>query len=81
MCREVLGSQAHAREMAGLTLTDFIFLRLETDGLDSEVDQFIQAARKKNRKIVAITFSSMPVGEEGVLRPSPPCPSSLLPPS
>jgi len=68
VCPAVLGGQAHAREMAGLTLTDFVFLRQETDGLDSEVDQFIGAAREKGRKIVVVTFSSMPVGEQGVLR-------------
>ncbi|CAE8726268.1 unnamed protein product [Polarella glacialis] len=52
----------------GLTFTDFIFLRLQEDDLDAEVQAFILHARAACRKIVAISFSSMPVGERRVLQ-------------
>jgi len=50
-----------------LTLTDFIFLRLGSDELDSQVLDFLAAARTAERQILAMTFSSMPVGEKKML--------------
>jgi len=51
----------------GLSLTDFIFLRLGTDRLDDEVQGFVKTARSERRQVVAMTFSSMPVGERVML--------------
>lgn len=60
-------SQAEELERSGFTLTDFIFLRLGTDELDPVIEGFINEARSVGRRIVGITFSSMPVGERRLL--------------
>ncbi|CAE8639861.1 unnamed protein product [Polarella glacialis] len=62
-----LGAQAQQLESEGMTLTDFIFLRLGTDSLDAELSDFILQARRDRRRVVAMTFSSMPVGEGKML--------------
>jgi hypothetical protein len=65
---KVLGEQVQEDvQRAGLTLTDFIFLRLGSDELDSQVLDFLTAARTAGRQILAMTFSSMPVGEKKML--------------
>ena len=47
--------------------TDFIFLRTSKDTLDQELDSFIHQAQRSGRRIVLMTFSSMPVGERTIL--------------
>ncbi|CAJ1353935.1 unnamed protein product [Effrenium voratum] len=49
------------------SFTDFIYLRTSADTLDNEVDSFVQQAIRQGRRIVLITFSSMPVGERTIL--------------
>eukprot|EP00930_Biecheleria_cincta_P044248 TRINITY_DN30376_c0_g1_i1.p1 TRINITY_DN30376_c0_g1~~TRINITY_DN30376_c0_g1_i1.p1 ORF type:complete len:958 (-),score=122.45 TRINITY_DN30376_c0_g1_i1:47-2872(-) len=51
----------------GFELTDFIFLRKPQDKLPSRIKDFIDRNKAKKRKIVAIAFSSMPVGENQIL--------------
>lgn len=63
----VLGGEAEKMKEMGMTLTDFIFLRLNAEVLDPETASFIENARQNHRKIVAMTFSSMPVGERRML--------------
>jgi len=50
-----------------MTLTDFIFLRRDSETLDAETAAFVRHARKQRRPVVAMTFSSMPVGERKML--------------
>lgn len=70
--RLVLGAHAKLLEDAGHTLTDFIYLRMGEQGKqgkkDPEVDEFIQHARRQHRRVIAMTFSSMPVGGAKMLR-------------
>lgn len=65
----VLGEHraASMRNDHGVTLTDFIFLRREDTSLDERVERFISAARMSERLVVAMTMSSMPVGERQIL--------------
>ncbi|CAJ1351886.1 unnamed protein product, partial [Effrenium voratum] len=63
----VLGEQVQSLERKGMTLTDFIFLRQNTSQLDDEVSRFIQHAKSEGRQVLAMTFSSMPVGERLML--------------
>eukprot|EP00746_Dinoflagellata_sp_MGD_P120606 gnl/MRDRNA2_/MRDRNA2_56069_c0_seq1.p1 gnl/MRDRNA2_/MRDRNA2_56069_c0~~gnl/MRDRNA2_/MRDRNA2_56069_c0_seq1.p1 ORF type:complete len:470 (+),score=77.77 gnl/MRDRNA2_/MRDRNA2_56069_c0_seq1:24-1412(+) len=62
---EVARLQEHAPT---LILTDFIFLRLKEESLPKHMEDFIQKARNQRRKIVALAFSSMPVGEIKILK-------------
>jgi len=73
--------QAAELESSGYTLTDFIFLRLGTDTLDASVRDFIGKARAAGRRIVAITFSSMPVGERRLLEIGIEISTKCVPPS
>lgn len=62
-----------AAQMKGVTLTDFIFLRVERQAVEvqeqfKEIDDFIAQARQARRPVVCITFSSMPVGERLMLK-------------
>ncbi|CAK9007421.1 unnamed protein product [Durusdinium trenchii] len=41
--------------------TDFIFLRTEQDTLDEPISKFLAQAARAGRRVVLITFSSMPV--------------------
>lgn len=64
----VLGEHAQTLRDQNMTPTDFIFLRQEhEEGLDDECSNFIQHSRDNGRQVVAITFSSMPVGERKIL--------------
>ncbi|CAK9007386.1 unnamed protein product [Durusdinium trenchii] len=47
--------------------TDFIFLRTEQDTLDEPISKFLAQAARAGRRVVLITFSSMPVGERTIL--------------
>lgn len=47
-----------------LVFTKFIFLNLSDDAIDKEVQAFIDKAKRDNRKVGLMTFSSMPVGEQ-----------------
>lgn len=58
-----------ASYLPGLTFTDFIFLRMgAADKLDDEIGGFVSRAKAVGRPIVLITFSSMPVGEQKLLK-------------
>lgn len=61
-------TQARGLEEKGMTLTDFIFLRQKEPTIDAEVTDFIQHAKSQNRKVIAMTFSSMPVGLRRILK-------------
>eukprot|EP00439_Symbiodinium_sp_Y106_P063650 s1407_g9.t2 len=62
-----LGEQVATLAEKGMRLTDFIFLRQGSCQLDAEVSDFIARAKQDRRKVVAMTFSSMPVGERRML--------------
>eukprot|EP00931_Biecheleriopsis_adriatica_P030439 TRINITY_DN17947_c0_g1_i3.p1 TRINITY_DN17947_c0_g1~~TRINITY_DN17947_c0_g1_i3.p1 ORF type:complete len:493 (-),score=84.71 TRINITY_DN17947_c0_g1_i3:32-1510(-) len=63
-----LGEQARTLQQNGLSLTDFIFLRLgAAEKRDEEVAKFVDEAKSQGRQVVAMTFSSMPVGEGRML--------------
>ncbi|OLQ08413.1 Sterol 3-beta-glucosyltransferase [Symbiodinium microadriaticum] len=62
-----LGEQVATLADKGMKLTDFIFLRQGSCQLDAEVSDFIARAKQDRRKVVAMTFSSMPVGERRML--------------
>eukprot|EP00434_Breviolum_minutum_P019822 symbB.v1.2.017491.t1/scaffold1367.1/size123183/3 len=64
-------AQEKGLEAKGMTLTDFIFLRKDGDRLSEplekekkvfEVFDFIEQAKREKRKVLLMTFSSMPVG-------------------
>jgi len=55
---------------ASFACTDFIFLRSSAPGggtLETPIADFIAAARAKGRKLMVMTFSSMPVGRAAAL--------------
>mmetsp|Transcript_74983 Transcript_74983/g.219646 ORF Transcript_74983/g.219646 Transcript_74983/m.219646 type:complete len:802 (+) Transcript_74983:76-2481(+) len=79
--RLLFRDQAEELESSGFRLTDFIFLRLGTDHLDPAVDGFIEKARAVGRCVVAITFSSMPVGERLLLEIAIEVVTKCLPPA
>lgn len=62
-----LGEQVATLADKGMKLTDFIFLRQGSCQLDAEVSDFIARAKQDRQKVVAMTFSSMPVGERRML--------------
>lgn len=53
-----------------IVLTTFIFLRMPgaADRLPDDIESFIQAARRANRQLIVMAFSSMPVGERNMIR-------------
>eukprot|EP00435_Cladocopium_sp_Y103_P068767 s95_g32.t1 len=64
-------TQARSLEEKGMTLTDFIFLRSEdaaTPPLPEDVSNFIRKAKSEARKVILMTFSSMPVGYQRILK-------------
>lgn len=63
-------TQAHSLEEKGMTLTDFIFLRRDdaTPALPEDASNFIRKAKSEGRKVVLMTFSSMPVGYQRILK-------------
>ncbi|CAJ1410011.1 unnamed protein product [Effrenium voratum] len=70
--RELLqDSQVEEMEAQGLQLTNFIFLderpSEQAVALLGEVSAFIQQAKDKGRSVLAMTFSSMPVGKAKML--------------
>lgn len=77
----VLGEQADVLRQEGMTLTDFIFLRLGGEKLEPRVQDFIQRAHREKRKVVAMTFSSMPVGRKRMLQIAADICHNSLPPA
>eukprot|EP00929_Paragymnodinium_shiwhaense_P039313 TRINITY_DN20669_c0_g3_i1.p1 TRINITY_DN20669_c0_g3~~TRINITY_DN20669_c0_g3_i1.p1 ORF type:complete len:843 (+),score=118.62 TRINITY_DN20669_c0_g3_i1:299-2827(+) len=62
----LLGTAGDEIACSGVTLTDFIFLRTEGDNeLPSGISRFLRET--KQQKVVAMTFSSMPIGEVKIL--------------
>eukprot|EP00931_Biecheleriopsis_adriatica_P087398 TRINITY_DN61880_c0_g1_i1.p1 TRINITY_DN61880_c0_g1~~TRINITY_DN61880_c0_g1_i1.p1 ORF type:complete len:787 (+),score=108.85 TRINITY_DN61880_c0_g1_i1:337-2361(+) len=67
----LLEQQVEQMSQDGMTLTDFIFLPEEPSvtakALLSKVEEFIKQARRNSLVVVAMTFSSMPVGKSRML--------------
>lgn len=67
-------TQEKGLEAKGMTLTDFIFLRKDGGPKPSEREKekkvlnFIEQAKREKRKVLLMTFSSMPVGLQRILR-------------
>lgn len=60
-------SDSMLEELDGTTFTNFIFLRMSVDKVSSDVEEFINRARRDGRVVFLMTFSSMPVGERNLL--------------
>eukprot|EP00746_Dinoflagellata_sp_MGD_P082402 gnl/MRDRNA2_/MRDRNA2_327179_c0_seq1.p1 gnl/MRDRNA2_/MRDRNA2_327179_c0~~gnl/MRDRNA2_/MRDRNA2_327179_c0_seq1.p1 ORF type:complete len:540 (-),score=70.45 gnl/MRDRNA2_/MRDRNA2_327179_c0_seq1:52-1620(-) len=50
-----------------MTLSEFIFLRTSADELSPEVLDFLQQAKQRQRPVVPVTFSSMPIDYAHIL--------------
>ncbi|CAE7028730.1 tylN [Symbiodinium natans] len=57
----------YAHQLQQYILTDFVYLRTVKDVLDAELVGFVHQAKAIGRRILLITFSSMPVGERMIL--------------
>lgn len=57
----------YKEQLPQYVFTDFIFLRTVQDTLDDELSGFVQQALRSGRRLVLMTFSSMPVGERTIL--------------
>lgn len=57
----------YLQQLQQYILTDFVFLRTKGDVLDDELSSFVKQAKDAGRRILLITFSSMPVGEKTIL--------------